>query len=154
GGSSPTFLTRTFGKIPRYTYRAHFSIFSDKIVQQTSCKRLTVKLTNSEVNRAFSLISHWLCYANSAVNPIIYNFMSGKFRKEFRRAFDSCCQREHEDRNYYKYGGTFCHKLEKDSVLASQSRTDFEIHRLNTYKDYDTKLTRKGTKTSVLQVEI
>ncbi|XP_018333643.1 orexin receptor type 2-like [Agrilus planipennis] len=54
--------------------------------------RLTVGLTNSETNRAFSLISHWLCYANSAVNPVIYNFMSGKFRKEFRRAF-ACCFR-------------------------------------------------------------
>ncbi|VEN64006.1 unnamed protein product, partial [Callosobruchus maculatus] len=40
--------------------------------------RLTVHLTNSEPNRAFSLVSHWLIYANSAVNPIIYNFMSGE----------------------------------------------------------------------------
>ncbi|KAJ8955922.1 hypothetical protein NQ317_013979 [Molorchus minor] len=121
----------------------------DKYLSQ----KLTIKLTNSEVNRAFSLISHWLCYANSAVNPIIYNFMSGKFRKEFRRAFDSCCQRDYEDRNHYKYGRTFGHK-DKEMASRSQSRTEVEIHRLNTYKDFNSRLVRKGTRTSVLQVEI
>ncbi|KAJ8924451.1 hypothetical protein NQ315_007248 [Exocentrus adspersus] len=121
-------------------------------VHLLSVLRLTVKLTNSEVNRTLSLISHWLCYANSAVNPIIYNFMSGKFRKEFRRAFDSCCQREHDESNYYKYvyGGTLCNKLERDS----QSKTDFEIHRLNTFKESNgRKLTRKGTKTRKFRKE-
>jgi len=28
---------------------------------------------------AIAMICHWLTYANSAVNPVIYNFMSGKF---------------------------------------------------------------------------
>ncbi|ERL88324.1 hypothetical protein D910_05711 [Dendroctonus ponderosae] len=41
--------------------------------------RLTVELSHTEFNRAISLVIHWLCYANSAVNPIIYNFMSGKY---------------------------------------------------------------------------
>ncbi|ENN70853.1 hypothetical protein YQE_12516, partial [Dendroctonus ponderosae] len=40
---------------------------------------LTVELSHTEFNRAISLVIHWLCYANSAVNPIIYNFMSGKY---------------------------------------------------------------------------
>nr|6TOD_A Chain A, Orexin receptor type 1 [Homo sapiens]6TOD_B Chain B, Orexin receptor type 1 [Homo sapiens] len=31
--------------------------------------------------------SHWLVYANSAANPIIYNFLSGKFREQFKAAF-------------------------------------------------------------------
>ncbi|KAB0407592.1 hypothetical protein E2I00_009884 [Balaenoptera physalus] len=35
-------------------------------------------------------LSHWLVYANSAANPIIYNFLSGKFREQFKAAF-SCC---------------------------------------------------------------
>nr|CAI5826638.1 unnamed protein product [Callosobruchus analis] len=122
-------------------------------VHLLSVLRLTVHMTNSEPNRAFSLISHWLIYANSAVNPIIYNFMSGKFRKEFKRAFDSCCQRDQADRNYCNYAGTFYHK---DSGFASrtQSRNDYEVHRLNTFKDIESKLIRKGTRTSVLQVDI
>ncbi|XP_066601230.1 orexin/Hypocretin receptor type 1-like [Prorops nasuta] len=35
-------------------------------------------------------LSHWLYYLNSALNPVIYNFMSGKFRKEFKRTFRDC----------------------------------------------------------------
>ncbi|XP_071119099.1 orexin receptor type 2-like [Haliotis cracherodii] len=31
-----------------------------------------------------TLSAHWLVYFNSSINPIIYNFMSGKFRKEFK----------------------------------------------------------------------
>uniref|UniRef100_UPI00398F16F7 orexin/Hypocretin receptor type 1-like n=1 Tax=Pristiophorus japonicus TaxID=55135 RepID=UPI00398F16F7 len=39
---------------------------------------------------AWFTFSHWLVYANSAANPIVYNFLSGKFREEFKAAF-SCC---------------------------------------------------------------
>ncbi|KAL8603539.1 hypothetical protein ACOMHN_052768 [Nucella lapillus] len=31
--------------------------------------------------------AHWLVYFNSAFNPVIYNFMSAKFKKEFRSVF-------------------------------------------------------------------
>ncbi|XP_026982588.1 orexin receptor type 2 isoform X1 [Sagmatias obliquidens] len=40
---------------------------------------------------AWFTFSHWLVYANSAANPIIYNFLSGKFREEFKAAFSCCC---------------------------------------------------------------
>ncbi|XP_069079392.1 orexin/Hypocretin receptor type 1 [Pleurodeles waltl] len=36
---------------------------------------------------AWFTFSHWLVYANSAANPIIYNFLSGKFRQQFKAAF-------------------------------------------------------------------
>ncbi|PSN49038.1 hypothetical protein C0J52_09634 [Blattella germanica] len=44
-------------------------------------------IPSSDVMVTIALLSHWLCYANSAVNPVIYNFMSGKFRREFKRTF-------------------------------------------------------------------
>ncbi|XP_068613238.1 orexin receptor type 2-like [Brachionichthys hirsutus] len=40
---------------------------------------------------ALFTFSHWLIYANSAANPIIYNFLSGKFREEFKAAFYFHC---------------------------------------------------------------
>jgi hypothetical protein len=52
-------------------------------------------IPTSDVTVAIAQLAHWLCYFNSAVNPVIYNFMSGKFRKEFRRTFGlwSCEER-------------------------------------------------------------
>ncbi|XP_030051472.1 orexin receptor type 2-like [Microcaecilia unicolor] len=44
-----------------------------------------------EMVYAWFTFSHWLVYANSAANPIIYNFLSGKFREEFKAAFTCCC---------------------------------------------------------------
>ncbi|XP_044277515.1 orexin receptor type 2 [Varanus komodoensis] len=51
---------------------------------------------------AWFTFSHWLVYANSAANPIIYNFLSGKFREEFKAAFSCCCFgiRHHHDERH------------------------------------------------------
>ncbi|XP_035231285.1 orexin receptor type 2-like [Stegodyphus dumicola] len=56
--------------------------------------RYTTGLPQTQLTTVASLISHWLCYANSAVNPIIYNFMNGKFRREFRKSFCFLCTTE------------------------------------------------------------
>ncbi|XP_028843905.1 orexin receptor type 2 [Denticeps clupeoides] len=48
---------------------------------------------NREKVYACFTISHWLIYANSAANPIIYNFLSGKFRGEFKAAVSCRCFR-------------------------------------------------------------
>ncbi|XP_067005308.1 orexin receptor type 2 [Anabrus simplex] len=63
-------------------------------VHLLSILRYTMEIPQNHTTVVIAMLSHWLCYANSAVNPIIYNFMSGKFRKEFRRTFGSWCCRE------------------------------------------------------------
>ncbi|KAG8233351.1 hypothetical protein J437_LFUL013789 [Ladona fulva] len=40
--------------------------------------RYIIVIPQTDEMVALSMLSHWLCYANSAVNPVIYNFMSGK----------------------------------------------------------------------------
>ncbi|KAG7213895.1 hypothetical protein KM043_003099 [Ampulex compressa] len=59
-------------------------------VHLLSILRYTIALPSNQWTIAVSLIAHWLCYFNSAVNPLIYNFMSGKFRREFHRTFRDC----------------------------------------------------------------
>ncbi|XP_021705705.1 orexin receptor type 2 isoform X2 [Aedes aegypti] len=59
-------------------------------VHMLNVARYTFDIGQSDVVAVLSLFSHWLCYANSAVNPVIYNFMSGKFRREFKNALEKC----------------------------------------------------------------
>ncbi|XP_063388367.1 orexin receptor type 2-like [Cydia fagiglandana] len=47
------------------------------------------RVNNNDIISSLALVSHIMCYVNSAINPVIYNFMSEKFRHEFKRAF--CC---------------------------------------------------------------
>ncbi|CAH0403079.1 unnamed protein product [Chilo suppressalis] len=49
--------------------------------------RYTMDMEQNDAVTFLALVSHVMCYANSAINPLIYNFMSGKFRREFRRSF-------------------------------------------------------------------
>ncbi|CAG4939656.1 unnamed protein product [Colias eurytheme] len=58
-------------------------------VHLLSALRYILDMKQNEVLTCLALLSHVMCYANSAINPLIYNFMSGKYRREFRRAF--CC---------------------------------------------------------------
>ncbi|XP_063708959.1 orexin receptor type 2-like isoform X2 [Culicoides brevitarsis] len=59
-------------------------------VHALNVARYATNMEQNEVISVLSLLSHWLCYANSACNPVIYNFMSGKFRREFKNALEKC----------------------------------------------------------------
>ncbi|XP_074642575.1 orexin receptor type 2-like isoform X2 [Tubulanus polymorphus] len=62
------------------------------------------KRMGSGSRQVTALFSHWLCYFNSAINPVIYNFMSAKFRKEFSSVCTCCfrvCMRADAHRRGY-----------------------------------------------------
>ncbi|NP_001127740.1 neuropeptide receptor A5 isoform X1 [Bombyx mori] len=59
-------------------------------VHLLSVLRVAFDVQQTDVMTCIALISHVMCYANSAVNPLIYNFMSGKFRREFHRSYFKC----------------------------------------------------------------
>ncbi|XP_064408156.1 orexin/Hypocretin receptor type 1 [Latimeria chalumnae] len=83
-------------------------------------KRVFVMFENSddrEAIYAWFTFSHWLVYANSAANPIIYNFLSGKFREEFKAAF-SCC--------FHRFNS--CKSLSVHNVGRSTSQKSLTNH--------------------------
>ncbi|XP_076239629.1 orexin receptor type 2 isoform X2 [Calliopsis andreniformis] len=66
-------------------------------VHLLSVLRYTIMLPSNKWVTSSSLIAHGLCYFNSAVNPLIYNFMSGKFRQEFHRTVRECTPSNHSN---------------------------------------------------------
>ncbi|XP_041767954.1 uncharacterized protein LOC121591480 isoform X3 [Anopheles merus] len=99
-------------------------------IPQSAVWQYTVDIGQSDIVAVLSLFSHWLCYANSAVNPVIYNFMSGKFRREFKNALEKCrCLR-----SSHAYGGrvggyddrSLCHTATRLNVSPS-TRSNYHL---------------------------
>ncbi|KAK3576321.1 hypothetical protein CHS0354_034016 [Potamilus streckersoni] len=44
----------------------------------------------TDIITIFSVIAHYFPFLNSSINPVIYNFMSEKFRREFKLALKMC----------------------------------------------------------------
>ncbi|VDI22974.1 Hypothetical predicted protein, partial [Mytilus galloprovincialis] len=77
--------------------------------------------------RAYNYIAHWLPYLNSSTNPIIYNFMSAKFRKEF---FLACrCSYRITERSSSRPGMTFSstHYSNHEASLHSQCTKSTDV---------------------------
>ncbi|KAG8180147.1 hypothetical protein JTE90_023356 [Oedothorax gibbosus] len=88
--------------------------------------RYTVGLPQTPALTVASLISHWLCYANSALNPIIYNIMNGKFRKEFKNTFTCQCMKKKRKRSPK---ATYLCKF-----TSTVTHCDKNIHEMSTFK--------------------
>ncbi|KAK2171294.1 hypothetical protein NP493_1081g02030 [Ridgeia piscesae] len=76
----------------------------------------------------FALIAHWLCYFNSAINPVIYNFMSAKFRKEFQLACVCCCccaggRRQEGSRKRLRRGYAYSYRGAPSSAVHTEQIT-------------------------------
>ncbi|XP_033112462.1 orexin receptor type 2-like [Anneissia japonica] len=74
------------------------------------------------------MVSHWFVYFNSAVNPIIYNFLSAKFRQEFKAICLCCCRRAKkrqetisETGRSTEYVGMSCKKASYDNGRRTQA---------------------------------
>lgn len=67
------------------------------------------------INWYFRIIFHLLAYSNSCVNPIVYGFMSKRFRDGFRKAFCSTVT----DNNY----ATSIEMQQKQSVTETTRKT-------------------------------
>ncbi|XP_062924713.1 orexin receptor type 2 [Mobula hypostoma] len=80
---------------------------------------------------ALFTFSHWLVYANSAANPIIYNFLSGKFREEFKTAFSCFDRSDRQNEEHLTRGrtSTESHKslTAQMSHYSNSSRTSENI---------------------------
>ncbi|KAL0812091.1 hypothetical protein ABMA28_009475 [Loxostege sticticalis] len=84
--------------------------------------RYTVDMEQTDAVTFLALVSHVLCYANSAINPLIYNFMSGKFRREFRRSF--CCAPSSVQENFTTLTRITTSKVRRPCMM------DYQGHRL------------------------
>ncbi|XP_033738998.1 orexin receptor type 1-like isoform X2 [Pecten maximus] len=66
----------------------YLPVYMLNILRYAGLMDKTPELTVSVI----TLTARFLCYFNSAINPVIYNFMSEKFKKEFRVVCWCCLQ--------------------------------------------------------------
>ncbi|UJR22231.1 hypothetical protein I4U23_025294 [Adineta vaga] len=79
-----------------YTYMEHVKLNKSNGDQVECFEPKIVYLERTGTTKIVTisaLISHFLPYFNSSINPIIYNIMSDKFRLKFRELFSSCCEK-------------------------------------------------------------
>ncbi|XP_071964211.1 orexin receptor type 2-like [Antedon mediterranea] len=77
------FMTHVMNLLKLFGVFDDFNLFDDSDIQ-------LMLLLNT--------VTHWFMYFNSAVNPIIYNFLSAKFREEFKALCLCCCRRSQKKR--------------------------------------------------------
>lgn len=84
--------------------------------------------------QVLSMISHWLPYLNSSINPIIYNFMSAKFRKEFTAA--CCCTKRRRAFSVHYKSGVSTFSCASQYTHRNNSNSCTEQVLLSTYPDH------------------
>ena len=77
-------------RMPLYTCTS--GTFMQEGVNTCFCCCRYANVPMHEVTAQVALVAHWLCYFNSAVNPVIYNFMSGQLFTCFCFFFALACK--------------------------------------------------------------
>ncbi|OWR50755.1 allatotropin receptor [Danaus plexippus plexippus] len=83
-------------------------------------------MEQNDMITCLALVSHVLCYVNSAINPLIYNFMSGKYRREFRRVF--CCN-QNLTRNTFTTMTRLTTSRKKYETADKTQRSSLKFHK-------------------------
>lgn len=89
---------------------------------------------HSEVAGIVMTAAHWLCFFNSAINPVIYNFMSAKFRNEFKTVCCACCVRlcPGSIGRRYRYGNGSAYSYKSAKTFNSSCTENITLNTMHT----------------------
>lgn len=84
-------------------FPVHFLPVLQFIVDKTVAKESPTGEKWTTFFQTSAIITHCLCYFNSAINPIIYYFMSAQFKAAYRRILSCQCTADSPQIDYERY---------------------------------------------------
>jgi len=84
-------------------FPVHFLPVLQFIVDKTVHEESDAKENWTLFFQTSAIITHCLCYFNSAINPIIYYFMSAQFKAQYRRILSCQCTADSPQIDYGRY---------------------------------------------------
>lgn len=88
------FFSYSYSYSHSYSYSTLYLFFSSLFSSQVYIAFLPPQHPHSEASLTFIFLASCLSYANSAMNPILYAFLSENFKKSFAKAFTCAANKE------------------------------------------------------------